>query len=113
MLRKSFPWPRITRLRFTSGMTTVGIVGGSGYMGGEALRVLLEHPRAKIAGATSRTPGPVEQVHPNLYDTGLSFARLEDVGPADFILLALPTSVTPGIADRFLKAGSRVIDLGS
>ena len=65
-------------------MTTVGVVGGSGYMGGEALRVLLKHPHARIAWATSRTPGPVEQVHPNLYGTGLKFERLEDVATPDF-----------------------------
>src|SRR4029450_3539086 len=93
--------------------TSVGIVGGSGYMGGEALRVLLKHPRARIAWATSRTPGPVEQIHPNLYDTGLNFERLEEVGTPDFVLLALPTSATATVANRFLDAGARVIDLGS
>jgi len=90
-------------------MTSVGIVGGSGYMGGEALRVLLKHPRAKIAWATSRTPGPVEHVHPNLYDTGLKFERLEDVETPDFVMLALPTSATASVASRFLSAGARVI----
>ena len=82
-------------------------------MGGEALRVLLRHPRARIAWTTSRTPGPVEQIHPNLYDTGLTFDRLEDVGTPDFVLLALPTSATAAVANRFLNAGARVIDLGS
>jgi N-acetyl-gamma-glutamyl-phosphate reductase common form len=94
-------------------MTNVGIVGGSGYMGGEALRVLLKHPRARIAWTTSRTPGPVEQVHPNLYDAGLKFVRLEDVDIPDFVLLALPTAATPDVAKRFLDAGARVVDLGS
>jgi N-acetyl-gamma-glutamyl-phosphate reductase len=94
-------------------MVSVGIVGGSGYMGGEALRVLLKHPRARIAWATSRTPGPVEQVHPNLYGTGLKFERLEDVPVPDFVLLALPTSATAAVAARFLESGARVIDLGS
>ena len=82
-------------------------------MGGEALRVLLRHPRARIAWTTSRTPGPVEQIHPNLYDTGLTFDRLEDVGTPDFVLLALPTPATPAVANRFLTAGARIIDLGS
>src|SRR5919201_5892431 len=72
-------------------MVSVGIVGGSGYMGGEALRVLLRHPHADVAWATSRSPGPIEQVHPNLYDTGRHFVRLEDVKTPDFVLLALPT----------------------
>lgn len=29
-------------------MVTVGIVGATGYMGGEALRVLLDHPSAEV-----------------------------------------------------------------
>ena len=94
-------------------MVSVGIVGGSGYMGGEALRVLLRHPHADIAWVTSRSPGPVEQVHPNLYDTGLHFVRLEDVKTPDFVLLALPTGASIEVAVRFLQAGARVIDLGA
>ena len=92
-------------------MMSVGIVGGSGYMGGEALRVLLRHPHAEVAWLTSRAPGPVEQAHPNLYDTGLHFVRLEDVKTPDFVLLALPTGASIEVAARFLQAGSRVIDL--
>src|SRR5919108_1783731 len=94
-------------------MVSVGIVGGSGYMGGEALRVLLRHPHADIAWVTSRSPGPVEHVHPNLYDTGLHFVPLEDVKTPDFVLLALPTGASIEAAVRFLQAGARVIDLGA
>ena len=94
-------------------MTSVGIVGASGYMGGEALRVLLRHPHVEVAWATSRTPGPVEQVHPNLFDTGLNFERLENVQTPDFVLMALPTSATVEVAKRFLDSGARVIDMGS
>lgn len=49
-------------------MIKVGIFGASGYMGGEALRVLLEHPQVEIAWATSRNDKPVEYYHRNLYD---------------------------------------------
>src|SRR5437763_1321207 len=94
-------------------MVSVGIVGGSGYMGGEALRVLLRHPHAEVAWVSSRSPGPIEQVHPNLYDTGLHFVRLEDVKTLDFVLLALPTGASIAVAGRFLQAGARVIDLGA
>ena len=94
-------------------MVSVGIVGGSGYMGGEALRILLRHPHAEIGWATSRSPGPIEQVHPNLYDTGLHFVRLEGVKTPDFVLLALPTGASIEVAVRFLQAGARVIDLGA
>jgi N-acetyl-gamma-glutamyl-phosphate reductase common form len=94
-------------------MMSVGIVGGSGYMGGEALRVLLRHPHAEVAWVTSRSPGPIEQVHPNLYGTGLHFVHLDDVKTPAFVLLALPTGPSMEVAARFLKAGTRVIDLGS
>jgi N-acetyl-gamma-glutamyl-phosphate reductase common form len=94
-------------------MVSVGIVGGSGYMGGEALRVLLRHPHAEVAWVTSRSPGPIEQVHQNLYGTGLNFVRLDDVKTPDFVLLALPTGPSMDVAARFLKTGARVIDLGA
>ena len=32
-------------------MPTVGILGASGYMGGEALRILLDHPEVEVADA--------------------------------------------------------------
>jgi N-acetyl-gamma-glutamyl-phosphate reductase len=94
-------------------MVSVGIVGGSGYIGGEALRVLLRHPHADIAWISSRSPGPIDQVHPNLYDCGMKFVRLEDVETPNFVLPALPTAASIDVAERFLGSGARVIDLGS
>ena len=94
-------------------MVSVGVVGASGYMGGEAMRVLLEHPEARLAWATSRNPGPVEDIHPNMYGTGLRFVDLEGVEAPDYVFLALPTGPSIDIAARFLESGSRVIDLGS
>lgn len=49
-------------------MIKVGILGASGYMGGEALRVLHEHPHVAIEWATSRSGKPVEYFHRNFYD---------------------------------------------
>ena len=89
----------------------VGIFGASGYMGGEALRVLLEHPSAELAWATSRTPGPASLHHPNLIDAGIDFIHPDDAGDCDAVLIALPTEASIGVARRFVDAGSRVIDL--
>ena len=49
-------------------LITVSIVGGSGYAGGELLRLLLQHPRVRVSQATSRTSAgqPVSLLHPNL-----------------------------------------------
>lgn len=94
-------------------MIEVGILGASGYMGGEALRVLLRHPQVQIAWATSREGGPAERFHPNLYGTGITFIHPDEATPCDCVFLALPTAPSIDAAARFLDAGSRVIDLGS
>jgi Acetylglutamate semialdehyde dehydrogenase len=52
-------------------MIKAGIYGASGYMGGEVIRILLEHPKAEIAWLTSRGDKPVEYYHKNLYGMGL------------------------------------------
>lgn len=88
-------------------------MGASGYMGGEALRVLLEHPQVEIAWATSRDPGPAARDHPNLRGAGLEWIHPDEVGDADVVFLALPTAASIPEARRFLDAGSRVIDLGA
>jgi N-acetyl-gamma-glutamyl-phosphate reductase len=94
-------------------MPTVGIVGASGYMGGEVLRVLLDHPEAELAWATSRQAAPIEDFHPNLYGTGIKLIHPDDAGPCDVVFLALPTAASIEMTVRFLEQGSKVIDLGS
>ena len=49
-------------------MISVSIVGGSGYTGGEALRLLLGHPQVRINQVTSESNAGkfVHSVHPNL-----------------------------------------------
>ena len=57
----------------------VSIVGGSGYGGGELLRLLLGHPQVEIAQVTSEshTGEFVHSLHPNLRPTGKRrFSRL-------------------------------------
>ena len=91
----------------------VGILGASGYMGGEALRVLLEHPDVEIAWATSRTAAPVELFHPNLLGTGITTIPPEQATACDVVFLAVPTDVSLDAAARFIELGCKVIDLGS
>jgi N-acetyl-gamma-glutamyl-phosphate reductase len=91
----------------------VGILGASGYMGGEALRVVLEHPELELAWATSRSPGPVEAHHPNLHGLGLELVSPEATTPCDVVLLAVPTEAAIAEARRFLLEGARVVDLGA
>jgi N-acetyl-gamma-glutamyl-phosphate reductase common form len=82
-------------------------------MGGEALRVLLEHPSVEIAWATSRREEPIEAFHPNLYGCGIRTIHPDRIGACDVVFNALPgdpaLEATPGLLDL----GCRVIDLGS
>ncbi len=99
-------------------MIRVGVIGASGYMGGEVVRVLLNHPGVELAWVTSRTPGPIENYHPDLYGQGIELIRSDDISPDDIavcevVFMALPTSACLQIAPRLLEAGCRVIDLGA
>jgi N-acetyl-gamma-glutamyl-phosphate reductase common form len=90
-----------------------GIFGASGYMGGEALRVLLEHPGVEIAWLTSRTAERVDEAHPNLFGLGLEMIPPERITPCDVAFLALPTAASIEAAAQLLAQGCRVIDLGA
>jgi len=44
----------------------VGIVGGTGYAGGELCRLLLNHPKVGLILPTSRGDEEFERIHQNL-----------------------------------------------
>lgn len=94
-------------------MIKVGIYGASGYMGGEAIRILLEHPEVEIAWLTSRGDKPVEYYHKNLYGAGLNFIKPEEITPCDVIFAALPSGQVMKQARGLVKAGTKIIDLGA
>ena len=94
-------------------MISAGVVGTSGYMGGEALRVLIDHPQVEIAWATSRQPAPIETFHPNFYGSGIELIHPDDAEPCDVVFMALPTDASVEVARRFLETKTKVIDLGS
>ncbi len=92
----------------------VSIVGGSGYGGGEILRLLLGHPEVVVVQVTSeRFRGkPVSRIHPNLRGcTRLKFCSLQDLTPCDFLFLALPHGHAMARLDQFLELAPRLIDL--
>jgi len=94
----------------------VSIVGGSGYVGGEALRLLLQHPNVSVAQVTSESNAGkfVYTVHPNLRKrTDLRFVSLNDLAPCDFLFLALPHGMTMGRIGHFQAMAPRIIDLSA
>jgi N-acetyl-gamma-glutamyl-phosphate reductase len=74
----------------------VAVLGASGYIGGEALRLLLGHPFVEVAAVTasSHAGQPVTAVHPHLTNlTDLVFQADLQPGEAaeyDAVFLALP-----------------------
>ncbi len=90
------------------------VLGGSGYVGGELIRLLLDHPEVELVQATSeRFKGkPFSRVHPNLRQrTALRFSATEDVEPADIIFSALPHGTLMNGIDRVMDLAPRLIDL--
>jgi N-acetyl-gamma-glutamyl-phosphate reductase len=94
-------------------MTRIGIFGATGYMGGEALRILLEHPEFEVAWATSRSGGPIERHHRNLYDADVKLVAPEDITPCDAVLIALPSGMAMGMTRSLVEQNTKVIDLGA
>jgi len=95
-------------------MITASIVGGSGYPGGELLRLLLDHPEVEIRQVTSeRFAGKfVHKVHPNLRKaTTLKFSALDELKEADVLFLALPHGRAMADIDRFRGLASALVDL--
>ena len=94
-------------------MIEVGIYGASGYMGGEALRILNEHPQVEIAWATSRSGKPIEHFHRNLYGSGIKLVKPEEATPCDAVFFALPTGYAMSMARDLLNDDTKIIDLGA
>jgi N-acetyl-gamma-glutamyl-phosphate/LysW-gamma-L-alpha-aminoadipyl-6-phosphate reductase len=97
----------------TSTQTTVSIVGGSGYVGGELLRLLLFHPSVEVAQVTSASQAGryVHTVHPNLRDvTVLQFAHPDTLNTTDVLFLAVPHGEAARAIERYAELAERVID---
>lgn len=97
-------------------MIRASIVGGSGYTGGELLRLLLGHPEVDLVQVTSeRQAGKrVTRAHPNLRGrTELKFASVGDLEAVDVLFLGLPHGVAMNRFDEFLQTAPVVIDLSA
>ena len=94
-------------------MISVSIVGGSGYVGGELLRLLLRHPHVTIQQVTSeRLAGkPVTGPHPHLRGvTDLVFTSQHLLTTCDVLILALPHGSAAKAIDRYATVAPKIID---
>jgi N-acetyl-gamma-glutamyl-phosphate/LysW-gamma-L-alpha-aminoadipyl-6-phosphate reductase len=100
-------------------MLRIGIIGGSGYVGSELLRLLLLHPQAEVTMVTSRqSVGEyIFNVHPNLRGlTQLKFVpqdMTELQKNCDLIFTATPHGGSVNLVPKLLEAGLKVIDMSA
>jgi N-acetyl-gamma-glutamyl-phosphate/LysW-gamma-L-alpha-aminoadipyl-6-phosphate reductase len=97
-------------------MMRVGIVGGSGYTGGELLRLLLDHPGVEVTQATSESNiGKfLHQVHPHLRGrTQLRFISESTLETCDVLFLALPHGEAQNQIERYASLAERIVDLSA
>jgi N-acetyl-gamma-glutamyl-phosphate reductase len=100
-------------------MTGVAIVGASGYAARELIRILLNHPGAKIALATSRQDEAprIDALHPSLtgrIDLACQPFDADRVAEAaSLAFLGLPHTASLEVTPALRKRGVRVIDLSA
>lgn len=93
----------------------VAIAGGTGYTGGELMRILLNHPHAEIVAATTTSSEgtPVSSVHRDLLgETDLCFGT--SLNDPDVIFLCLGHGISRQFVDTHdISPECRIIDLGN
>ncbi|MCL1977342.1 MAG: N-acetyl-gamma-glutamyl-phosphate reductase [Candidatus Bathyarchaeota archaeon] len=97
----------------------IGIIGGSGYVGGELLRLLLLHPQVEVTMVTSRqSVGEyIFNIHPNLRGlTQLKFVPQDTAElqkNCDLIFTATPHGGSVNLVPKLLETGLKVIDMSA
>ena len=97
-------------------MIKASIIGGSGYTGGELLRLLTAHPEVEVVQITSRKHlgEYAYQVHPNMRkQTTLKFTDPEMLEPADVLFLALPHGKAQHQINAWAGKAEYLIDLSA
>jgi len=96
--------------------TRVSIVGGSGYAGGELLRLLLAHSGVEIGQVTSESNAGkyVYATHPNLRQvTRLRYEPAAALQACDVLFLALPHGRAMERIGEFAALAPHIVDLSA
>ncbi len=96
-------------------MIRVSIVGGSGYTGGELIRLLSGHEHVELhrVASASRPGKPVHSVNPNLRkSSAIKFCSPEELTECDVLFLCLPHGQAMNSIDHYMKLAPKIIDLG-
>jgi N-acetyl-gamma-glutamyl-phosphate reductase len=90
----------------------VAIIGATGYVGSELIRLLSRHPNVEIVGlqGRDRADEPIGRTHRHLSETGLTVDAARP--DADAVFLALPHGTAATLVPDLARDGVTVIDLG-
>ncbi|ATW27235.1 N-acetyl-gamma-glutamyl-phosphate reductase [Candidatus Formimonas warabiya] len=100
-------------------MVKVSIIGATGYAGVELVRLLALHSEVELMFLTSQTYSgqKIQDVYPHLrgfVDKELREQNIEEIAEgSDLVFLALPHGHAVAVAEKVLKMGKKVIDLGA
>jgi len=96
-------------------MKKIGIIGGTGYTGGELARILCVHPDIKVVAMTSRQNAGKKVSDQQTYLKGyLDIEYTESIANAkdlDLVFVATPHGVAMKEAPALLDCGVKVIDM--
>ena len=95
----------------------IGVIGGSGYAGGELLRLLAWHPEFEVCcvSAHSNAGELITSVHPHLsgyVNSKFSEFKASDFDCCDLVFLALPHGESAKIVAQ-LSQQIKIVDLGA
>jgi N-acetyl-gamma-glutamyl-phosphate reductase len=95
----------------------IGVVGASGYAGGELLRLLSAHPHFEVSAITAHSNAGEEitSVHPQLQSyAGEKFSAFSaaDFDDCELIFLALPHGESAKVISQ-LPITAKIVDLGA
>ena len=98
-------------------MFKVGIIGATGYVGVELLRLLLNHPKVSVEAISSSSfkGENISSLYKNFFNkTDLICEDIDTViEKTDIIFTALPHGLSEEIAEKAIKENKIVIDLGA
>jgi N-acetyl-gamma-glutamyl-phosphate/LysW-gamma-L-alpha-aminoadipyl-6-phosphate reductase len=97
----------------------VGVIGASGYVGGELLRLLVVHPDVELSMLTSRQNAGeyVQRIHPSLKGfINLTFSPMDLdklVNKCDLVFVSVPHGNALNIVKDLYSTGIKIIDLSA
>src|SRR3954467_1101420 len=90
----------------------VGIIGATGYVGGELVRLLSRHPNVELVGLVGRgrEHDPIGGVHAHLATLDLDVHS--EMPPADAVFIALPHGAAAELVPDLIEARTTPRDQG-